>query len=172
MRICIIPFASTILIGGLFQSLSLRIFAFALCSTSRGSPPAHPRQGGFRRHRVLTTTRTRRSLKLRLPSLFLAASPPRPSPSAFPSPFCNLLSAFTLSSLSPSRVTDHVEQSAASLLLFDSCSAWTIRFSPFFLFFSSALYYSTLFFSFCVIVNIDFAHKAIAGCISICSTRV
>lgn len=29
-RICIIPFASTILIGGLFQSLSLRIFAFAL----------------------------------------------------------------------------------------------------------------------------------------------
>lgn len=37
-RICIIPFASTILIGGLFQSLSLRIFAFARCSTS---PPAH-----------------------------------------------------------------------------------------------------------------------------------
>jgi len=39
-RICIIPFASTILIGGLFQSLSLRIFAFALLYLPR--PPCPP----------------------------------------------------------------------------------------------------------------------------------
>ena len=43
-RICIIPFASTILIGGLFQSLSLRIFAFALLYPLPPSASAcHPR---------------------------------------------------------------------------------------------------------------------------------
>lgn len=48
-RICIIPFASTILIGGLFQSLSLRIFAFALlylpwpaAPRRSHSSPSHP----------------------------------------------------------------------------------------------------------------------------------
>jgi hypothetical protein len=41
-RICIIPFASTILIGGLFQSLSLRIFAFALLYLPRPLCPPLP----------------------------------------------------------------------------------------------------------------------------------
>lgn len=46
-RICIIPFTSTILIGGLFQSLSPRIFALLLLSFLHTPLPPSSPNGGF-----------------------------------------------------------------------------------------------------------------------------
>lgn len=63
-RICIIPFTSTILIGGLFQSLSPRIFALLLLSFLHTSLPPSSPNGGFVRpiHFLLLSFFLRRSL--------------------------------------------------------------------------------------------------------------
>lgn len=63
-RICIIPFTSTILIGGLFQSLSPRIFALLLLSFLHTPLPPSSPNGGFVRpiHFLLLSFFLRRSL--------------------------------------------------------------------------------------------------------------
>lgn len=107
-RICIIPFASTILIGGLFQSLSLRIFAFALLYLPRPAclRSLHPSLPPRFRYPVPAALPPRRSLKLWSSGLFLSSSP---SMSLYCLLLRNLLSAFTLSSLSPSRDAERIK---------------------------------------------------------------
>lgn len=63
-RICIIPFTSTILIGGLFQSLSPRIFALLLLSFLHTPLSPSSPNGGFVRpiHFLLLSFFLRRSL--------------------------------------------------------------------------------------------------------------